>query len=139
MQREKVGTVTDKKKIDFPKKELDTFGKTYIPGEAIKKFEEDINNFKEFLSNFRDDPPKFSKNLVNPLGKNYLDSLKDKLEFSFNIVKCQIDSLSTNIINFKTHFHGEDGKALFEALFMMRENYNKMNASDKLYYSSFYG
>jgi len=137
-QKEKVGFL-ERKKYQFLIKELDAFGKTYNASETIKRFEEDINQFKEFLNLFRDDQPKFSKNLLNPLSKNLLDSSKEKLEFAFNIVKCQNEFLTTNIVNFKTHFHGEEGKALFEALFIMRENYNKMNANEKLFYSNMYG
>jgi hypothetical protein len=129
----------ERKKYYFQIKELDAFGKNYNPSDAIKKFEEDLNIFKEFLNLFRDDPPKFSKNLLNPLGKNLLDTSRDKLEFAFNIVKCQNETLTTNIVNFKTYFHGEEGKALFEALFFMRENYNKMNANEKLFYYNMYG
>lgn len=129
----------ERKKYHFPVKELDAFGKNYNASEAIKRFEEDLNIFKEFLNLFRDEPPKFSKNLLNPLGKNLLDSSKDKLEFAFNIVKCQNETLTTNIVNYKTYFHGEEGKALFEALFFMRENYSKMNANEKLFYYNMYG
>lgn len=76
---------------------------------------------------------------MNPLGKNLLDSSRDKLEFAFNIVKCQNETLTNNILNFKTYFSGEDGKALFEALLFMRENYSKMSANDKLFYLNMYG
>jgi len=128
-----------KKKYSFILKEIDNFGKNFNPYEAIKKFEEDLNLFKEFLNLFRDETPLFSKNLKNPLGKNYLDSLKEKMEFAFNIVKCQMENLTNSIVNFKTYFNGDEGKGLFEALMFMRENYSKMNNNDKIYYFNMYG
>ena len=127
------------KKYEFILKEIDNFGKTFNPVEAIKKFEEDLVLFREFLDLFRDEPPMFSKNLSNPLGKNYLDSLKEKMEFAFNIVKCQMETLTNSIVNFKTYFNGDEGKVLFEALMFMRENYSKMNNNDKIYYFNIYG
>lgn len=73
------------------------------------------------------------------MGKNYLDSLKEKMEFSFNIVKCQMENLTNNIVNFKSYFNGDEGKVLFETLMFMRENYSKMNNNDKIYYFNMYG
>jgi hypothetical protein len=128
-----------KKKYNFIIKEIDNFGKNFNPFDAIKRFEEDLNLFKEFLNLFRDDQPMFSKHLKNPLGKNYLDSLKEKMEFAFNIVKCQIENLTNSLVNFKTYFSGDEGKGLFEALIFMRENYSKMNNNDKIYYYNMYG
>jgi hypothetical protein len=128
-------------KYNFPVKKLDN--KHKMPQkEMIERITADYKLFEDFLKSFTSDSEeKFSKYFEGSLGANYINTYLNRFIALLDILKCSQGNLKDSIVYvFRESFTGEEGRALLEALFYIREDYKTITLSAELrkYYLSLY-
>lgn len=119
------------KKYKFPVKKFKKEDKKYDPIKILERVNKDRELFADFLEGFSDEAKEpFSKHFNQTLGQNFINTFNIKIAILLAIMKCHSSALKEQIIQFKEHYNGEEGKALCEALLYVREDTREVTKSD---------